>query len=115
MARPKTGAPPKRCLNLTVDEKTRERLSAISQHYTKSISALVAEWAEEKEKQMALEIEIETEWKKEKTNFATDTNVGDKLEACFSCKHFGSSKITRCDRCNRKNGYKYWEGENENG
>ena len=114
MARPKTGAPPKRCLNLTVDEKTRERLSAISQHYTKSISALVAEWAEEKEKLMTLEVKIEARRKK-KINSATDINIGGKLEKCLSCKHLASTEITRCQTCNEKNGYKYWEGEKEDG
>jgi len=45
MARPKTGKPPKRSLNLTVDEKTREILAAISAQRGLSISALVEEWA----------------------------------------------------------------------
>ena len=45
MARPKTGKPPKRSLNLTVDEKTREILATISEQRGLSISALVEEWA----------------------------------------------------------------------
>ena len=45
MARPKTGKPPKRSLNLTVDEKTRVLLISISEQRGMSISALVEEWA----------------------------------------------------------------------
>ena len=45
MARPKTGKPPKRSLNLTVDEKTREILVSLSEQRGMSISALVEEWA----------------------------------------------------------------------
>ena len=44
MARPKTGRPPKRSLNLTVDEKTRELLDILSKKRGISISALVEEW-----------------------------------------------------------------------
>lgn len=46
MARPKTGKPPKRNLNLTVDEQTKAQLDLISQHRQMSISALVAMWAD---------------------------------------------------------------------
>lgn len=45
MARPKTGKPPKRSLNLTVDKKTRETLTALSEQRGVSISSLVEEWA----------------------------------------------------------------------
>lgn len=45
MDRPKTGKPPKRSLNLTVDEKTREVLTSLSEQRGMSISALVEEWA----------------------------------------------------------------------
>lgn len=45
MARPKTGRPPKRSLNLTVDEKTREVLASLSEQRGMSMSALVEEWA----------------------------------------------------------------------
>ena len=45
MARPKTGKPPKRSLNLTVDEETRKLLETLSEQRNKSISALVEEWA----------------------------------------------------------------------
>ncbi len=107
MARPKTGVPPKRCLNLTVDEQTREKLNMISQYYGKSISSMVSDWAEA----MARDIEIKKE--SEKRISATDTNVGGKLEKCFSCKHFASTEITRCHACNKKNGYRYWEKEGE--
>lgn len=55
MARPKTGKPPKRSLNLTVDEKTREILVFLSEQRGMSISAMVEKWAAE-------------ELKKEKTN-----------------------------------------------
>ena len=54
MARPKTGKPPKRSLNLTVDEKTREILVFLSEQRGMS-SAMVEKWAAE-------------ELKKEKTN-----------------------------------------------
>ena len=45
MARPKTGKPTKRSLNLTIDEKTREILASLSEQRGMSISALVEEWA----------------------------------------------------------------------
>ena len=63
MARPKTGNPRKKNLNLTVDEETRKRLKEISKFYEKSISALVAEWAEEKEEEMERDRRILSEWK----------------------------------------------------
>ena len=63
MARPKTGNPPKKNLNLTVNKETRERLKTISEFYGKSISSLVAEWAEEKEKEMERDKKILSEWK----------------------------------------------------
>ena len=103
MARPKTGAPTKRCLNLTVDEATREKLNIISQYYGKSISSMVSDWAEA----MAHDIEIKKE--SEKRISATDINVGGKLEKCLSCKHFASTEITRCHACNTKNDFKYYE------
>lgn len=107
MARPKTGMPPKRSLNLTVDEQTREKLNMISQYYGKSISSMVSDWAEA----MARDIELKKESEKElSSSFAIDTNVGDKLEKCWSCKHFASIEIIRCDSC-KYHGYKYWEKE----
>ena len=63
MARPKTGNPPKKNLNLTVDEKTKERLKEISKFYEKSISALVVEWAKEKEEEMERDKRVLSEWK----------------------------------------------------
>ena len=57
---------------------------------------------------------LEKESKKElSSSFATDTNIGYKEKNCFSCKHFASSKITRCHACSEKNGYRYWEEEEE--
>lgn len=51
MARPKTGKPKKKNLMLTVDERTRTQLDLLSQHRQQSISAMVAEWAEQEFKQ----------------------------------------------------------------
>ena len=48
MPRPKTGKPPKKSLNLTVSETTREDLNFLSAYYGESISALVGSWAAEK-------------------------------------------------------------------
>ena len=45
MPRPRTGKPPKKSLNLTVSEATREDLDFLSAHYNESISALVCVWA----------------------------------------------------------------------
>ena len=45
MARPKLNTPPKQKLSLTVSEETRRELTALSEHYGKSISALLSEWA----------------------------------------------------------------------
>lgn len=45
MPRPKTGKPPKKSLNLTVSEATREDLDFLSSYYGESISALVCVWA----------------------------------------------------------------------
>lgn len=45
MARPKSGRPPKRSLNLTVSEQGRLNLQYVSSHCAKSISELVEEWA----------------------------------------------------------------------
>lgn len=47
MGRPKTGKPPKKNMVLTVDVQTRERLDLLSQLRQKSISAMVADWAEQ--------------------------------------------------------------------
>lgn len=52
MARPKTGRPPKRSLNLTVDEKTKQQLEELSSIHQKSISLMVAEWADEETKRV---------------------------------------------------------------
>lgn len=46
MARPKTGKPAKKGMCLTVSEQTRLELAFISEHYGKSISALISIWAE---------------------------------------------------------------------
>lgn len=46
MARPKSGKPPKRNLNLTVDENTKMQLDALSKYKQQSISSMVAEWAD---------------------------------------------------------------------
>ena len=45
MARPKTGKPPKKSLNLTVSVETRDDLTFLSSHHNESISALVSTWA----------------------------------------------------------------------
>lgn len=59
MPRPKTGKPPKRSLNLTVSEATREDLNFLSAYYGESISALVSSWAAEKADAVALRAERE--------------------------------------------------------
>jgi hypothetical protein len=156
MARPKTGAPVKRNINLTVDEETREKMKFLSEYYGKSISSLVAEWTEKERAKIgntnsALNIsrsgkkkgcsncrhygsssnfarcsscspangyiyweEKEKERKREgerrgEKKVATDINVGGKEKECFTCKHFGSSKIGFCYDCSEKNGLKHWE------
>lgn len=45
MARPKTGKPLKKTLNLTVNEETKIILANLSQQRAMSISAMVEEWA----------------------------------------------------------------------
>ena len=45
MARPKSTAPIKGRLNLTVTEQTRQELAFIAAHNRQSVSELVAEWA----------------------------------------------------------------------
>lgn len=45
MARPKSTAPTKGRLNLTISEQTRQELTFIATTREKSISELVAEWA----------------------------------------------------------------------
>lgn len=109
MARPKVGVPPKRNMNLTVNENTRELLDFLSKHYEKSISALVAEWATEKEK----EVVEEYRKREEERNSETDTNVARKnyfsMSKCFVCKHFGAAEIVLCHNCGENNNYKHWE------
>ena len=54
MARPKTGKPKKKNLTLTVDERTREQLDLLSRYRQQSISAMVAEWADNEMQQLNL-------------------------------------------------------------
>ena len=55
MARPKSGRPPKRSLNLTVSEQGRLNLQHVSSYCAKSISELVEEWAAKEAKRIAKE------------------------------------------------------------
>ena len=50
MARPKSTAPTKQRLNITVSEETRKKLDMLSLASKKSISELVAEWTERESK-----------------------------------------------------------------
>ena len=50
MARPKSTAPTKQRLNITVSEETRRKLDILSSASKKSISELVAEWTERESK-----------------------------------------------------------------
>ena len=98
MARPKTGAPVKRSINLTIDDHTREQLSIISKYHGKSVSCLLAEWAQEEIKNI------------ERTMSASNLSVTGKKKSCSTCKHFGSSaNYARCCSCSSMNGYKHWE------
>lgn len=62
MARPKTGKPRKRRLNLTVGEKTRESLTYLSEQRGMSISALVEELAANEAQNREMEPVIYAEW-----------------------------------------------------
>ena len=62
MARPKSTAPIKRRLNITISEETRKKLDILSLSSKKSISELVAEWAERESKK-----ENRTKEKQERT------------------------------------------------
>lgn len=55
MARPKSGRPPKRSLNLTVSEQGRLNLQYVSSHCAKSISELVEEWAAKEARRISKE------------------------------------------------------------
>ena len=52
MARPKTGKPPKKSLNLTVSKEAREDLNFLSAYHNESISALVSAWAAKEAKEI---------------------------------------------------------------
>lgn len=53
MARPKSTAPKKQNLTLTVSEETRNELAEISKATGQSISVMVAEWAHKEAKRYA--------------------------------------------------------------
>ena len=53
MSRPKSTAPKKQNLTLTVSEETREELAKISEATGQSISVMLAEWAHKEAKRYA--------------------------------------------------------------
>lgn len=53
MARPKSTGPTKIHLNLTVSQQTRLELDYIAEHHGRSISQLIADWAEKDARRIA--------------------------------------------------------------
>lgn len=59
--RPKLNKPSKVKLTLTPDQTTRERLDRIADHYGKSITALVEQWAKEEAERLGVDTADSTE------------------------------------------------------
>lgn len=79
MARPKSTAPRKKALNITVSEELRNKLDFISKQEGKSISVLVEEWAEKEFKKVS---------KKAKTSYIPISQISlfDDEEGGIKCE-----------------------------